>query len=187
MPFLINNSLLSNCTPAHCLHYAECSPRSRLTFLWQAIPGGPCLCQGFPGGSVLKNPPAMQETQVLSLGWEEPLEKGMATHSRILAWEIPGTEEPGGPQSVGSQKRQIGLSDLISNNIFAMFKVLCRTAAPSRGKWCFLSLSSRILSWLWVLVTAFPSSSWLWCGHSLGQWSPHISWPQRLVQEWPWV
>ena len=111
MPFLINNSLLSNCTPAHCLHYAECLPRSRLTFLWQAIPGGPRLCQGFPGGSMLKNPPAMQETQVLSLGWEEPLEKGMATHSRILAWEIPGTEEPGGLQSVGSQKRLIGLSD----------------------------------------------------------------------------
>ena len=60
---------------------------------------------------MLKNPPAMQETQVLSLGWEEPLEKGMATHSRILAWEIPGTEEPGGLQSVGSQKRLIGLSD----------------------------------------------------------------------------
>ena len=40
---------------------------------------------------MLKNPPAVQETQVLSLGWEEPLEKGMATHSRILAWEIPGT------------------------------------------------------------------------------------------------
>ena len=53
---------------------------------------------------MLKNPPAMQETQVLSLGWEEPLEKGMATHSRILAWEIPGTEEPGGLQSRGCKR-----------------------------------------------------------------------------------
>ena len=44
----------------------------------------------------VKNPPAMQETQVLSLGWEDPLEKGMATHSNILAWRIPWTEEPGG-------------------------------------------------------------------------------------------
>ena len=44
----------------------------------------------------VKNLPAMQETQVLSLGQEDPLEKGMATHSIILAWEIPWTEEPGG-------------------------------------------------------------------------------------------
>ena len=44
----------------------------------------------------VKNPPAMQETWVRSLGWEDPLEKGMATHSSILAWEIPWTEEPGG-------------------------------------------------------------------------------------------
>ena len=45
---------------------------------------------------MVKNPPAMQETQVLSLGQEDTLEKGMATHSSILAWRIPWTEEPGG-------------------------------------------------------------------------------------------
>ena len=44
---------------------------------------------------VVKNPPAMQETWVQSLGWEDPLEKGIATHSIILAWRIPRTEEPG--------------------------------------------------------------------------------------------
>ena len=44
---------------------------------------------GFPGVSVVKNLPTMQETQVQSLGWEDPLEKGMATHSSVLAWEIP--------------------------------------------------------------------------------------------------
>ena len=49
----------------------------------------------------VKNLPAMQETQVRSLGGEDPLEKGMATHSNILAWRIPWTEEPGGPQSMG--------------------------------------------------------------------------------------
>ena len=49
--------------------------------------------------------------QVQSLGWEDPLEKEMATHSSILAWEISRTEEPGGLQSVGSQKRQTGQSD----------------------------------------------------------------------------
>ena len=44
---------------------------------------------------MVKNPPAMQESQVLALSLEDPLEKGMATHSSILAWEIPWTEEPG--------------------------------------------------------------------------------------------
>ena len=46
----------------------------------------------------------MQETQVQSLGWEDPLEKGMATHFSILAWRIPWTEEPGGLQSMVSQR-----------------------------------------------------------------------------------
>ena len=53
---------------------------------------------------MVKNLPAMQETQVLSLGWEDPLKKGMATHSSILAWIIPWTEEPGGLQSMESQR-----------------------------------------------------------------------------------
>ena len=53
---------------------------------------------------VVKHLPAMQETWVQFLGWEDPLEKGMATHSSILAWRIPWTEEPGGLQSMGSQE-----------------------------------------------------------------------------------
>ena len=53
---------------------------------------------------MVKNMPAMQETQVQSLGWEDPLEKGTATHFSILAWKIPRTEEPGGLQSIGLQK-----------------------------------------------------------------------------------
>ena len=52
---------------------------------------------------MVKNQPAMWETQVGSLGWEDALEKEMATHSSILAWRIPGTEETGGLQSMGSQ------------------------------------------------------------------------------------
>ena len=51
---------------------------------------------------MVKNLPAMQEAQIWSLGWEDPLEKGMATHSSILAWRIPWMEEPGGLQSTGS-------------------------------------------------------------------------------------
>ena len=59
---------------------------------------------GFPGGSVLKNLPAVQEMQFRSLGGEDPLENEMATHSSILAWKIPWTEEPGGLQFMGSQE-----------------------------------------------------------------------------------
>ena len=62
---------------------------------------------GFPGGSAekkKKNLPAMQETQVQSLGQKDPLEKGMATRSSILAWRIPCTGEPGRLQSMGLQK-----------------------------------------------------------------------------------
>ena len=51
----------------------------------------------------MKNLPVMWETLVQSLGWEDSLEEGMATHSSILAWRIPWTEEPGGLQSMGSQ------------------------------------------------------------------------------------
>ena len=52
----------------------------------------------------VKNLPAMQETRVQFLGWEDSLEKEMATHSSILAWEIPWTEEPGGLQSIRLQR-----------------------------------------------------------------------------------
>ena len=53
---------------------------------------------------MVKHLPAMRETRVPSLGWEEPLEKEMATHSRILAWKTPWTEEPGRLHSMGSQR-----------------------------------------------------------------------------------
>ena len=62
---------------------------------------------GFPSGSEVKNPPAMQETQeiqVQSLGREDPLEKEMATPSSILAWRIPGTDEPGRLPSMGRKE-----------------------------------------------------------------------------------
>ena len=53
---------------------------------------------------MVNNLPVMQEMQVQSLCWEDPLEKGMATHSSILAWRFSGTEEPGGLRSIGSQR-----------------------------------------------------------------------------------
>ena len=55
-----------------------------------------CQSQGFPYGSVVRNLPAMQETQVQSLGQEDPLQEEMATHSSIFAWKLPWTEELGG-------------------------------------------------------------------------------------------
>ena len=57
-----------------------------------------------PVAQRVKNLPAMQETWVRFLGWEDPLEKEMATHSSIVAWKIPWTEESGGLQSMGSQR-----------------------------------------------------------------------------------
>ena len=60
---------------------------------------------------MVKNLPAMWETRVRSLSREDPLEKELANHSSILAWEIPWTEESGGQQSMGSQKNQTQLSD----------------------------------------------------------------------------
>ena len=59
----------------------------------------------------VKNLPAMQETQIQSLGQEDPLEKEIATHSNILAWRIPWTEKPGGLQSMGLQESDMTLSN----------------------------------------------------------------------------
>ena len=77
----------------------------RFLGLGLALFGEPLFClQGFPDDTAVKNPPAMQETWVLSLGQEDPLEKKTATHSSILAWRIPWTEKPGRLQSRGSQR-----------------------------------------------------------------------------------
>ena len=65
----------------------------------------------------------MQETCVQSLGWEDPLEEGMATHSSIPAWIIPQTEEPGGLHSIGLQKVRHNWSDWACTHGFARFKL----------------------------------------------------------------
>ena len=69
-----------------------------LFVLYKDVSGLPWVAQ------LVKNPPAMQETPVPFLGWEDPLEKEMATHSSVLAWKIPWTEEPGGLESMESQR-----------------------------------------------------------------------------------
>ena len=95
---------------------------------------------GFPGGSEGKNPHAMQETWIQSLGWEYPLEKGMATLSSFLAWRIPWTEEPGGLQSMGLQRVRHDWSNLahildVLSNFF-----MCRFVLDSFWQQCCIGL-----------------------------------------------
>ena len=113
LPFIITfwySSYLLGCTGSW-LQYARsfsCGVRTLSCGMWDLVP----RLQIEPGCSTraslvaqsVKNLPAMQETRVWSLGEEDPLEKEMATHSLILAWTIPRTEEPGSLQSVGSQE-----------------------------------------------------------------------------------
>ena len=82
---------------------------------WQALQ----IMAGFPGGSGVKNSPAKQETWVQSLDQEDPLEKGMATHSSILAWKIPWTEEPGGLQFMALQRVRYDLATKQQQQIMA--------------------------------------------------------------------
>ena len=70
-----------------------------------------CFFLLFLVAETVKNTPTMQETQIRSLGWEDPLEEGMTTHSSIHAWRIPWTEEPGGLQSMGLQRVGYDRSD----------------------------------------------------------------------------
>ena len=92
-------------------------PISHLEYCWLPDIHADTRILGFPDGWVEKNQPAMQESQkmrVQSLVQEDPLEEGMATHSRILAWRIPRTKEPGGLQSMGSQRVRRNWSKLAS-------------------------------------------------------------------------
>ena len=89
---------------------------------------------------MVKNPPTMQETRVQSLGWEDTLEKGMVTHSSILAWRIPWTEEPGGLQFMGLQivRHYLGTRQQLCAKCFVRGKETL--------KWCLYS-SNLQFSW----------------------------------------
>ena len=80
---------------------------------------------GLPGGSVVKNQPEVQETQVRSLGREDPLEEGRASHSSVLAWRIPWTEEPGGLQSMRSPIVRHDWSALVHTHAYVYIKLIC--------------------------------------------------------------
>ena len=93
------------------------------------------------GGSVIKNPPAVQEMQVRSLGWKDPLEEERATHSSILAWEIPWTEEPGRLQPTGSQT----VGHDLSTKLLLLFTLQHPLAGSPLGWALYLSLQMRTL------------------------------------------
>ena len=118
--------------------------------------------------------PPVQETWVPSLGQEDPLGKEMATHSSILAWSIPWTEEPGGLQSMGSQKSRTWLSIDIHTVSTLMLFLLCFAPEPrvSSGRrwadgWVALPSSwwpsQRLPFLLWTsALSATVSSRWFW-------------------------
>ena len=104
-----------------------------------------CICISLYQTSLvaqrLKRLPAMWETQVRSLGWEDPLEKEMVTNSSILAWRIPWTEEPGRLQSTGSQRVGHDWATSLSLSMSDLFLVFHCSMSYS-------SLTNAILSWL---------------------------------------
>ena len=111
---------------------------------------------------MVKNLPAMRETQVQSLGREDPLEKGMMTYSNIFAWRIPWTEEPGGPQSVGLQRVRYDWDTTEQIILLLLLRLHSPISRPSPlsgfvgGKWW---LKSPNLSHHWFpLATSTPNT-----------------------------
>ena len=92
--------------------------------------------KGFPGASVVKNPPAKPETQVQVLDQEDPLEDGIAIHSSILAWETPWMEKPGGLQSMGSRRVR---HDWATEHIWGKRKALIQIFFFCNFLWSFYS------------------------------------------------
>ena len=102
---------------------------------------------------MVENSPTVQKTRVWSLGWEDPLEKGMATHSSILAWRISQTEEPGGLQSMGSQRvgqdwktnrDKYPLPEILTSWSLSRYKILvpinCTPARGEKKRWTHIRI-----------------------------------------------
>ena len=101
-----------------------------------------------PGGSAIKNPPAMQETRVRFIGQEDRLEKGMATHSSVLVWRIRWAEEPGGLQTTGSQR--VG-HDWVTSLHFASLQLWRRWRWIISDSICYLK-TWLIVRIVWIIV-----------------------------------
>ena len=126
----------------------------------------------FSDGSVIKNLPTMQETWIWSLGWEDPLEKDMATYSSILAWRIPWTEDSGGLQSMGSQSVR---HDWVTNS-----RPTC-THSSQQCQYDQGQRSDHRSRWdsvkLWTGPGSWPCKS--------GSFSDFLSWPWKVTSENP--
>ena len=136
---------------------------------------------GFPSGSV-KNVPAIQETQFQSLSWEDPLEKGMATHSSIPAWRIPWTEEPGGQQSMRSQK--------IGQNWVTNITQITKLFRDCSSLCCLGCLYTYRRPGIWELQLGKPLKVVSSCTSGFGAffdkrvthvWAEHAVWAQSAV------
>ena len=103
---------------------------------------------GLPSWLRVQNLPAMQETQVQSLGWKDPLEKAMATHSSILAWRIPWTEEASRLQSMGSQG--VGNNEVTNTCTFTLFLLIPKSFLMV-GEYSFHLIQVVIFTVLWVI------------------------------------
>ena len=132
-----------------------------------------------------------QETWLRTLGWEDPLKKEMATHSSILAWEIPWTEEPGRLRSMGSQKSQTWLSDQTTNltdcllcaEYCADHLVLVTSHVNPEGLWDYVLFSSRFYRWGDRSVKKLRNCS----GLNMGRMEPRLEprlWNYKLLF-WP--
>ena len=156
--------------------------------LWVSL----CSEWGFPGAAVVKN----QETWIWSLGWKDPLEKEMATHSSILAWKIPWTVEPGGLQSMGSQRVR---HDWLSMHTCCQWQRAWVFRAPQRHWLIFqsvntssvtsivfpgfvLTLQDKAYPKAWPLLTSSSSPIWFFSSHFFLQSQKNL----RLKQNCSW-
>ena len=146
----------------------------------------PCISPlwGFSGVSVIKNLPAMQNTCIQSLGQEDPPEKGMVMHSRILAWRIPWTEEPGRLPSMGSQRARHNLAMTQQSQIFWGLTFLVQDLPPPGSlKWgpipCSLGKTS-------VVVIIFPFVSHLPRDAGLDLTPSYLSCCGSFFLPWMW-
>ena len=141
-----------------------------------------CICISLVA-QVVKNLPIVRETQVWSLGWEDPLEKEMATHSSILAWEIPRTEEPGGLQSMRSQRvghDWVNKDNNISTEGERQKVCVGRYLSCKKSKIQFyLKWSVRVWLWRAKQGMAHRSGPWCWLGAMADQLPG--SWDQPCI------
>ena len=120
------------------------------------VVASPYVFWGYPSGSAVKNP-AMQETQVWSLGWKDLLEEEMATHSSILTWRIPWTEEPGRLQCMGSQRIGHDCSDWAHTHTYVYTRTYMYGAVAS---------PHPLLPWPHLAATLFHLHR-SWKGHTV--------------------